>query len=75
MRNSEEDFDQLLFEEGPLVRQAVQEALEDVRRSRFVTLKDYLRGKRSPYLSWSHRLSCLVFCLDLLRSSKKHPGT
>ena len=41
------DFDQLLFEESPLVKHAVQEALEDVKRKRYVTLKDYLSGKRT----------------------------
>ena len=48
IRVSEEDIDQLLFEESPLVKQAVQEALGDLKRQRYVTLKDYLRGKRSP---------------------------
>lgn len=48
IRISEDDLDQLLFEESPLVKQAVQEALDDLRRRRYVTLKDYLRGKRSP---------------------------
>ena len=48
IRISEEQMDQLLFEESPLVRQAVQEALEDRRCKRYVTLRDYLRGKRSP---------------------------
>ena len=48
IRISEEDVDQLLFEESPLVKRAVQEALEDVKRRRYVTLKDYLRGKRTP---------------------------
>ena len=47
IRLSEESVDQLLFEESPLVKQAVEEALEDRQRGRFVTLKDYLRGKRS----------------------------
>ena len=48
IRISEDNLDQLLFEESPLVKQAVQEALEDVKRRRYVTLKDYLRGKRTP---------------------------
>jgi len=47
IRISEEDLDQLLFEDSPLVKQAVQEALGDLKRKRYVTLKDYLRGKRS----------------------------
>jgi len=47
VRISEEELDQLLFEESPLVKQAVQDALEDLRHKRYVTLKDYLRGKRS----------------------------
>ena len=48
IRIAEEDLDQLLFEESPLVKQAVHEALEDIKRRRYVTLKDYLRGKRTP---------------------------
>lgn len=36
-----------LFEESPLVKQAMQEALGDLKHQRYVTLKDYLRGKRS----------------------------
>ena len=47
IRISEDSLDQLLFEESPLVKHAVQEALEDVKRRRYVTLKDYLRGKRT----------------------------
>jgi prevent-host-death family protein len=47
VRISEDDLDQLLFEESPFVKQAVQDALDDLRRKRYVTLKDYLRGKRS----------------------------
>ena len=35
-------------EEGRIVKQAVQEALDDLRHKRYVTLRDYLRGKRSP---------------------------
>ena len=48
IRISEDDLDQLLFEDSPLVKQALHEALEDLRRKRYVTLKDYRRGKRSP---------------------------
>ncbi len=47
IRISEEDIDQLLFEESPMVKRAVEEALEDFKHKRYVTLKDYLRGKRS----------------------------
>ena len=47
IRISEEDLDQLLFEDSPLVKQAVHEALGDLKRKRYVTLKAYLRGKRS----------------------------
>ena len=47
IRLSGDDVDQLLFEDSPLVKQAVTEALADVKHRRFVTLKDYLRGKRS----------------------------
>ena len=38
----------LTSESRPQVKQAVEEALDDMRRKRHVTLKDYLRGKRSP---------------------------
>ena len=48
IRISEETIDQLLFEESPLVKRAVEEALDDIRHKRSVSLKDYLRGKRSP---------------------------
>lgn len=48
IRISAEELDQLLFEESPLVRAALAEALEDLRRHRSVTLTEYLRGKRSP---------------------------
>ena len=48
IRISEEELDQLLFEESPLVKHAAQEALDDLRRKRYVSLKDYLRGRRSP---------------------------
>ena len=48
IRISPDDLDQLLFEDSALVKQAVEEALDDMRRKRHVTLKDYLRGKRSP---------------------------
>lgn len=48
IRISEEELDQLLFEDSPLVKHAVQEALDDLRHKRYVTLKDYVRGKRSP---------------------------
>lgn len=48
IRLSADEIDQLLFEESPLVKQAVEEALDDLRHHRYVTLKDYLRGKRSP---------------------------
>ena len=44
---SEDTLDQLLFEDSPLVKQAVLEALDDLRHKRCVTLKEYLRGKRS----------------------------
>ncbi|HBQ38353.1 MAG TPA: hypothetical protein DD714_05060 [Candidatus Omnitrophica bacterium] len=48
IRLSEIEIDQLLFEESPLVKQAVHQALDDLKHRRFVTMKDYLRGKRSP---------------------------
>ena len=47
IRLSADDIDQLLFEESPLVKRAVEEALNDLRHHRSVTLKDYQRGKRS----------------------------
>jgi len=47
IRISEDDLDQLLFEDSLLVKQAVEEALNDLKHKRAVTLKDYLRGKRS----------------------------
>lgn len=48
IRMSAEDLDQLLFEESPEVKRAFSEALDDLRHKRYVTLKEYLRGKRSP---------------------------
>ena len=48
IRLSEDNIDQLLFEESPLVKEAVTEALDDLKHKRTVSLKDYLRGKRSP---------------------------
>ena len=47
VRVSAENLDQLLFEESTVVKQALQEALEDVTHQRYVTLTGYLRGKRS----------------------------
>lgn len=47
IRLSEDDVDQLLFEDSPLVQRAVAEAMDDLKHQRAVTLKDYLRGKRS----------------------------
>ena len=47
IRISADELDQLLFEESPLVRQALEEALGDLKHRRAVTLKDYLRGRRS----------------------------
>lgn len=47
IRLSEDTLDQLLFEDSPLVKRALGEALEDLKHKRFVTLKDYLRGRRS----------------------------
>lgn len=48
IRISERELDQLLFEDSPLVKRAIHEALEDIKRKRSVTLKEYLRGRRSP---------------------------
>lgn len=36
-----------ISEEGSLVKQAVDEAFADLKHKRYVTLRDYLRGKRS----------------------------
>ena len=47
IRLSADEIDQLLFEESPLVKRAVEEALNDLRRKRYVTLTEYRRGKRS----------------------------
>lgn len=47
IRISADDLDQLLFEQSPIVRRAMVEALRDRRQRRFVTLKDYQRGRRS----------------------------
>ncbi|MBI3320513.1 MAG: type II toxin-antitoxin system Phd/YefM family antitoxin [Candidatus Omnitrophica bacterium] len=47
IRLSEQDIDQLLFEESALVRRTLMEALDDKKHHRSVTLKDYLGGKRS----------------------------
>ena len=47
IRLSADTLDQLLFEDSPLVKQAVEEALDDLRHKRSVTLKDYVAGKRS----------------------------
>ena len=47
IRMSVDELDQLLFEESPIVRQALEEALDDLKHRRAVTLKDYLRGRRS----------------------------
>jgi prevent-host-death family protein len=46
-RVSAEDLDQFLFEDSPLVKRALREALADRRRGRYVTLQEYRRGKRS----------------------------
>ncbi len=35
------------FKKSPFVKQAVEEALDDLKHKRYVTLKDYVRGKRS----------------------------
>lgn len=48
IRLSEDDVDQLLFENSPLLKRALVEALDDVKHGRVVTLKKYLRGQRSP---------------------------
>ncbi len=48
IRLSEEEVDQLLFEDSPLAKRAVEEALNDLKHKRSVTLHEYLRGKRSP---------------------------
>lgn len=47
IRMSENDLEQFLFEDSTFVRQALHEAQDDRKRGRYVTLKDYRRGKRS----------------------------
>lgn len=42
-----DELDQLLFETSPVVHRALQEALNDVKTHRTVTLREYLRGRRS----------------------------
>lgn len=42
-----EEIDQLLFESSPTVRRVLREALSDLRAGRSVTLREYLRGRRS----------------------------
>lgn len=44
---SSEDIDQLLFETSPTVHRILKESLKDLRAGRTVTLRQYLRGKRS----------------------------
>ena len=46
-RLSEAEADQLLFDDSPLVKRAVGEALDDLKHKRSVTLREYLRGKRN----------------------------
>lgn len=47
IRVSAEDLDQFLFEDSPLVKRALREALADKRRGRYVSLQAYRRGQRS----------------------------
>lgn len=42
-----EELDQLLFETSPVIHRALREALDDVKARRTVTLREYLRGRRS----------------------------
>ena len=42
-----DELDQLLFESSPIVRKALQEALSDLKAGRTLSLREYLRGKRS----------------------------
>ncbi|MBI4354336.1 MAG: type II toxin-antitoxin system Phd/YefM family antitoxin [Candidatus Omnitrophica bacterium] len=46
IRISEEEIDQLLFEDSPLVKQAVKEALNDIRAGRVVTWREFLEHER-----------------------------
>ena len=41
------DLNQRVFEQNPLVKQAVREALDDRRHKRYVTLRNYVRALRS----------------------------
>lgn len=43
-----EEMDQFLFESSPTVHRILREALSDFKARRSVTLRDYLRGRRSP---------------------------
>ena len=47
IRISEDEIDQLLFEESSIVKHAVHEAIEDRRAGKSVSLREYLGGKRS----------------------------
>lgn len=42
-----EEVEQMLFGTSPYVHRAVREALHDVKAHRTVTLRQYLRGRRS----------------------------
>lgn len=44
----EEELDQLLFESSPAVHRVLREALKDLKGRRTVSLREYLRGRRSP---------------------------
>ncbi len=44
----EKELDQLLFESSPTVQRVLREALRDLKARRTVSLREYLRGRRSP---------------------------
>ncbi len=46
IRISEEEIDQLLFEDSPLVKHAVKEVLDDLRAGRVVTWREFLEHER-----------------------------
>lgn len=43
----EDELDQLLFESSPEVHRVLREAFADLKAGRTVTLREYLRGRRS----------------------------
>jgi len=44
---TEADIDELVFQYSTRVRQMAAESAEDIQKNRYVTLREYLKGKRS----------------------------